>query len=67
MCVSYRKLNGIAQTFQFPIPCCDDTISTVGAGSNKIWIISLDARQVYHQISVCHGDREKIAFFAPDN
>ena len=33
----------------------------------KIWIISLDARQGYHQISVQEEDREKLAFFAPDD
>ena len=35
MCVSYRKLNGITKTFEFPILHCDDDISTVGAESNK--------------------------------
>ena len=58
MCVYYRKLNSITNTFEFPILPCDGDISTVGAGSNKIWIISLDARQLYYQISVCHVDRE---------
>ena len=66
MCVSYRKLNGIIIPFEFPIPRCDDAISNVGAISNKIWILSLDARQGYHQIPVCHFNREKIALFAPD-
>ena len=58
MCVSYRKRIGIDKHFGFPIPCCDDAISTVGARSNKIWIILLDARQGYHQISVRHIDRK---------
>ena len=65
MCVSYRKLNGITKTFDFPILPCDDDISTVVSRSNKISIISLDARQLYYQISVCHVDREKLAFFIP--
>ena len=32
MCVSYRKLNGVTKPFNFPIPRCDDNISTVVAG-----------------------------------
>ena len=67
MCVSYRKFNGSTKTLNSPIICCDDAISTVGAGSNKIWIISLDARQGYHQILFCHVDRDKISFSKPEN
>ena len=50
MCVSYKKLYGITKLFNLPNSCCNNSISTVGAGSNKIWIICLDARQGYHQI-----------------
>jgi hypothetical protein len=32
----------------------------------RLWFISLDARQGYHQIRVRLADREKLAFFAPD-
>ena len=67
ICISYRELNGITKTFELPIPCFDDVKSTVSTGSNKLWIISLDARQVYQRISVRHVNREKLAFFAPDN
>ena len=67
MCVSYRKLNGIAKLFEFPILCCNDAIITVSARSNKICIISLDARQGYHQISVFYVDRGKTALFKQDN
>jgi len=35
-------------------------------GMNYVWIITVDARQGYHQVSVQHTDREKLAFFAPD-
>ena len=65
MCVSCRKINGITNTFEFPILRCYNDISTVGARSNKTWIISLNARQLYYQISVCRVDREKLAFFIP--
>ena len=61
MCFSYGKLNGITKTFEIPIPRCDYDLSTVGDGTNKIWSISLDARQKYHQLSVRHVDREKLS------
>ena len=67
MCISYRRLNAITKPFQFPIPRCDDAISILGSGAGDIWIISLDARQGYHQVSVRKADREKLAFFAPDD
>ena len=67
MCVSYRRLNAVTKPFQFPIPRCDDAITILGTGASEIWVISLDARQGYHQISVRKNDREKLAFFAPDD
>ena len=66
MCVSYRKLNSITKPFQYPIPRCDDAISIMVVGTNCVWIITVDARQGYHQVSVKQSDREKLAFFAPD-
>jgi len=36
-------------------------------GSSCIWIITVDARQGYHQVSVRRMDREKLAFFAPNH
>ena len=67
LCVSYRALNRITKPFQFPIPRCDDSIYLLGNGSGCIFIITLDARQGYHQIAVRAGDQEKIAFFGPDD
>ena len=32
-----------------------------------MWIITMDAKQGYHQISLRKYDVEKLAFFAPDN
>ena len=63
MCVSYRKLNAVTKPFQFPIPRCDAAIAILGCGADEIWIISLDARQGYHQVAVREEDREKLAFF----
>ena len=56
--VSYRKLNGIEKSSGLHVPRCYDAIRISSYGSNKIWIISLDARQGYHQISVRHIYRE---------
>ena len=67
MCVSYRKLKGITKYIELTIPCCDDSITTIGTGSNIIFIISLDTRKGYHQISVRHVNREKLALFVLDN
>jgi hypothetical protein len=66
MCVSYCKLNSHSLPFAFPIPRCDDAIDDFGDGVGRLWFISLDARQGYHQIRVRLADREKLAFFAPD-
>ena len=65
-CVSYRKLNGITKPLQFPIPQCEDAITVLSWGSGKIWIISLDAHQGYHQEALRKIDRDKLAFL-PDN
>ena len=67
MCVSYRRLNAVTKPFQFPIPRCDDAITILGCGAVLIWIISLDARQGYHQVAILASDMEKIAFFDPDD
>ena len=67
MCVSYRRLNTITKIFQFPIPRCDDAIIILDDGARSIWIISLGARQGYHQIAVRQSGHEKLAFFAPDD
>ena len=67
MCVSYRKLNSVTKPFEFPIPRCDAAISSIGAGECTIHKISLDARQGYHQVKVKPADKEKLAFFSPDN
>ena len=67
MCVSYRKLNSVTKPFQYPIPRCDDAITIMVVGTNFVWIITVDARQGYHQVSVRRADREKLAFFAPDH
>jgi hypothetical protein len=67
MCVSYRQLNAITKPFEYPIPRCDDAITILIVGGKAIYIITVDARQGYHQVAVRLLDQEKLAFFAPDN
>ena len=62
MFVSYRKLNVVTKPFEFPVPRCDDAITIIGTGSHYISIISLNARQGYHQVQVRKKDKEKISF-----
>ena len=52
MCVSYRKLNSVTKPFEYPIPRCDDAVTIVMVGSTVMWIITVDARQGYHQVAV---------------
>ena len=67
MCVSYRQLNAFTKPFQFPIPRCDDSITILGCGAVTIYIISLDTRRGYHQVSVRVSVQEKLAFFNLDD
>ena len=64
MCISYRALNCITKPFQFPIPKYDDSAYVLGNGSVLIFIVALDARQGYHQITVKPCDQEKLAFLS---
>ena len=67
MCVSFRGLNKVTKIFEYPILRSDDAITILQVGSNIIWIITVDARQGYHQVMVRAMNREKIVFFAPDD
>ena len=48
LCVSYRALNGVTRSFEFPIPRCSDSIEDLGDSYGKLYFISLDARSGYH-------------------
>ena len=56
MCVLYLRLIKITNTFKYPIQLCDDATTFVAVGSSEMWIITLDARQGYHQVSVVPVD-----------
>ena len=68
VCVLYMALNAITKPFTYPIPQCDNAVSSLGIINfgDRILFISLDAKQGYHQIRVKETDKEKLAFFAPD-
>ena len=67
MFVSHHQLYGVTKSFQFHILRCYDAVMIIGWGAGEIWIISLDARQGCHQVSVRKEDRKKLAFFAPND
>ena len=67
MCVSYRGLNKVTKVYEFPIPRCDMAVTIFHTGANKMYIITVDAKQGYHQVKVRSCDVEKLAFFAPDH
>ena len=54
-------------SFEYPIGRCDDAIEDVGDGTQYVWFISVDSAQGYHQIRVRACDKDKLAFFAPDD
>lgn len=66
MCVSYRGLNKVTKIFEYSIPRCHDAISIFQVGVRLVWVITVDVRQCYHQISVRRIDKQKLAFFAPN-
>ena len=67
MCVSFRGLNKVTKSFEYPILRCDEAISVFQVGSCLILIITVEARQGYHQVIVWVNDKEKLAFFSPDD
>ena len=67
MRVSYRGLNKVTKIYEFPIPRCDMAVTIFCNGSGKCWIITVDAKQGYHQVKVRECDVKKFAFFAPNH
>ena len=66
MCVSYRALNKITKLFLYPIGRCDEAVENLGDGTGRLYFITLDCSQGYHQIRVYSKDQDKLAFFGPD-
>ena len=56
MCVSYRGLNKVTKIYEYPIPRRDMAVTIFETSSSKMWIITVDAKQGYYQISVRECD-----------
>ena len=62
MCVSYRALNKITRPFEYPIGRCDDAVEDLGDGAGRIYFITIDCAQGYHQIRIWGKDQENSIF-----
>ena len=62
LCVSYRPLNSVTRSFEFPIPRYAGSIEDFGDFNGRIYFISLDARSGYHQTRVRQQDQGKLVF-----
>ena len=67
LCVSYRRLNSVTNPFDYPIPHCDSTVTIFQIGSKTMCIITVDAKQGFHQTKVRVFDVDKLDFFEPDD
>ena len=50
--LSYCGLNKVTRPFEYPIPRCDYSISIIPVGASVLYIITVDAKQGYHQVTV---------------
>lgn len=59
LCVDYREINKISQSFSFPLPRIEDIIDRLGQAR---YYSTLDLSQGFHQVRINKEDREKTAF-----
>ena len=52
MFVLYGGLNKKNRPFEYPISQCDDYISMIEVGAYVIYLITVDTKQGYHQVTV---------------
>ena len=52
MCVSYHSPNKITRTSAYTILRCDDTISIIAVNASMIYIVTVEVKQGYHQVTV---------------
>ena len=67
MCISYRGLNKVTRIYECPVLWCDMAVTIFQMSSSKMYIITVDVKQGYHQVKVWSCDVEKLAFFAPNH
>jgi hypothetical protein len=63
LCVSYRKLNQVTRTFQFPIRRCDDAVADIPPWA-KVFL-SFDLDSGYWQVALDSESKSRTAFFTP--
>ena len=62
LCVSYRPLNSITRSFEYPIPHCVDSIDDISDSRGSLTMISLDICSEYHQVKVRQYIQDKLDF-----
>lgn len=61
-CVDYRKLNNVTHKDAFPLPCMEDSLTSLHKAE---WYSTLDLPSGYCQVEVEENDNEKTAFTTP--
>ena len=59
LCVSYRPLNGITRSFEFPIPRCSDSIMSV-AGSTRFVYGSVTRKSLHFSLLMARRKHTKL-------
>lgn len=58
MYFSYRSLNKVSRTFEYPIPRCDDYVEVFGDYIGYIYLIFLNNNTFYCYITGVKADQE---------
>lgn len=61
-CVDYRKLNNVTHKDAFPLPCKEDSLTSLHKAE---WYSTLDLPSGYCQVEVEENDNKKTAFTTP--
>ena len=67
MCISYHSISKVTRIYEYPIPRCDMAITIFQMVSSKMYIITVDTKQGYHQVIFRTCDIEKLEFFASNH
>ena len=59
MCINYKQLNSIIKKDRYPLPLISEIQDRIG---NAQIFLKIDLRQVYHQIQIRKGDKQKEVF-----
>ena len=67
LCVSYRPLNSITRSFEYPISHCVDSIDDISDSRGSLTMISLDTCSEYHQVTIRQYIQDNLDFSTPYN